>query len=160
MRLLIKNAERIILIAIISLIFIVASGSSFTFAEPEHVLKMPFKGAAVTMAQPSTASVSFMREVCEVSATYEHHIVSTTLQLMRVIEGVKVVPAVTVLTNDMGSFPSPKHSLYPEYLTKRFSQFKYTVTSDGIVSVDSSVATIEAQLEKIEKWLEQIEKDK
>jgi len=160
MRLLIKNAERIILIAVISLIFIVASGSSFTFAKQEPDSEFSFMGMTMTVAKAPSVSSSLMKEVCEVSATYEHHIVSTSLQLMRVIEGVKVVPAVTVLTNDMGSFPSPKHSLYPEYLTKRFSQFKYTVTSDGIVSVDSSVATIEAQLEKIEKWLEQIEKDK
>lgn len=159
MRLLIKNTERIILIAIISLLLIVAEGSSFTFAKPEPILKIPFQGLTVARAEASTVSSSFMEEVCAVSATYEHHVVSTALQLMRVTEGVKEIPAVTVATNDMGSFPSPEHSLYPDYLAKKFSQFKYTVNNGGIVSVDAAVTTTEAQLEEIAKWLERLEED-
>jgi len=150
MRLVIKNAERIILIAIISFLFIVVEGSSFTFAKPEP---------DATMARAKTSAVPFdlIKEVREVSATYEHHIVSTALQLMRVTERVKAVPAVTVATNDMGSFPSPNHSLYPDYLAKRFSQFQYTVNDKGIISVDTVVTTTDTQLERIEKWLERLE---
>ncbi len=157
MRLVIKNAERIILIAIISFLFIVVEGSSFTFAKPEPVSKIPFKDVIMARAKTSTVSLSFLKEVREVSATYEHHIVSTALQLMRVTERVKAVPAVTVATNDMGSFPSPKHSLYPDYLAKRFSQFQYTVNDKGIISVDTVVTTTDTQLEGIEKWLERLE---
>lgn len=157
MRLVINNAERIILIAIISLIFIVAGRSSFTFAKQEPDLEFSFMGMTRTVAKAPSVSSSLIKEVCAVSATYEHGIVSTALQLMRVTEGVKAVPAVTVSTNDMANFPSPKHSLYPDYLVKRFSQFKYTVNSNGIVSIDSSVITPGAQLDKIEQWLERLE---
>jgi len=156
MRLLIKNTERIILIVIITL-FIVAGRSSFTFAKPENIREFSFMGITMTMAEAPTISSSLIKEVREVSATYEHHIVSTALQTMRVTEGVKEVPAVTASTNDMGSFPSPKHCLYPDYLVKRFSQFEYTVSSDGIISVDTSMATTEDQLDEIEQWLEQLE---
>jgi hypothetical protein len=157
MRLVIKNAERIILIAIISFLFIVAEGSSFTFAKPEPVSKIPFQDVTTARTKTSTAQLSFIKEAREVSTTYEHHIVSTALQLMRVTERVKAVPAVTAATNDMGSFPSPKHSLYPNYLSKRFSQFKYTVNDKGIVNVDTVVTTTDTQLERIEKWLERLE---
>ncbi|MFQ5996231.1 MAG: hypothetical protein ACE5KP_01215 [Dehalococcoidales bacterium] len=160
LKLLINNAERIIVIAIISFIFFGANGGSFTFAKPEYVLGIPFEGKTVTIAGQPTVSLSVIREVREVSATYEHHTVATALQLMRVTEGVKEVPVVTVSTNDMGSFPSSKHSLYPNYLAKRFSLFKYIVNSEGIVSIDAPAATTEAQLEKIEKWLERLEKDR
>ena len=42
-------------------------------------------------------------------------------------------------------------------LVKRFSQFEYTVSSDGIITVDTSMATTEDQLDEIEQWLEQLE---
>ena len=79
---------------------------------------------------------------------------------MRVTEGLKVVPAVTVSTNDMACFPSLEHCLFPDYLDKRFSQFRYTVNSDGIVNVDTSGATTDALLEEIEQWLNRLKEEK
>ena len=69
----------------------------------------------------------------------------------------KRVPLVTVSTNDMTCFPSREHCLSPDYLDKRFGQFKYTVDSKGIVSVDTSWATTDAFLEKIKQLLDRLE---
>jgi hypothetical protein len=103
-------------------------------------------GGASAQAESQSSLGSLIKEVREVSASYEHCVVTNALQSMRVIEGVKEVPAVTVATNDMKNFPSPEHSLYPHYLSKRFSQFAYTVNEDGIVSVDTSTATTDELL--------------
>jgi len=45
----------------------------------------------------------------------------------------------------------------PGYVVKRFSLFKYTVNSDGVVSVDTSGETTDALFEKIDQLLEQVE---
>ena len=158
MRFVINNAERLILVGIISFLFIVVTGSSSTFAQSEHDLNISFMGVTMTLEEAPTVQLDLVKEVREVSATYEHYIVSTALQSMRVLESIKEVSSVTVATSDMENFPSSEHSLYPDYLTKRFSQFRYTVSSNGIVSVDTSVAKTEVQLERIEQWLEKLEK--
>jgi len=160
MRILINNAERLVLIAIISLLLTVTGGSSLTFAEEEPDLEVPFLGVTIGVVEAPTVSLSLIKEIRQVSATYEHHIVATALQAMRVTEGVKAVPEVMVATDDMGSFPSPEQSLYPDYLAKRFSQFRYTVDSNGIVSVDAFFADTEAQLVMVEQWLDRLEEDK
>ncbi|MFC1986360.1 hypothetical protein ACFLWC_05150 [Chloroflexota bacterium] len=85
---------------------------------------------------------------------------STALQSMRVEEGLKQTPLVRASTNDMACFPSREHYLFPDYLDKRFSQFKYTVDSKGIVSVDTSWATTDAFLEKIKQLLDRLEERK
>ena len=56
-------------------------------------------------------------------------------------------------TNDMLGFPSTENPLYPEYLDRRYSQFNYTVSAYGNVTVDTSVATTDAFLERIRGWL-------
>ncbi|MFC1931380.1 hypothetical protein ACFLXJ_04205 [Chloroflexota bacterium] len=157
MRFLIRNAERLVLLGIIAFLLFLVTGSSATFAKSGHDLNIPFVGAAIALVEAPAVQLDLVREVREVSATYEHYIVSTALQSMRVLDGVKEVPSVTVATNDMENFPSSEQSLYPDYLTKRFSQFRYTVSSDGVVSVDASVAKTEVQLDRIEQWLDQLE---
>jgi hypothetical protein len=97
-------------------------------------------------AETETSLSGLLTEVREVTASYEHHVVSNALQWMRITEGVKVVRPVRVPTNDMQNFPSPEHSLYPDYLSKRYSQFAYTVNEDGIVRVDVSSATTDELL--------------
>jgi hypothetical protein len=147
MRLLVKNIERTILVAVIAVVFVVAGRGSFTFAKPEQsVTELPFLGVILIVEGDPKLASTLMAEVREVSASYEQSLISTALQAMRVIEGVKVVPAVAAATNDMGSFPSPEHSLYPDFLAKRFSQFEYTVDSNGIVTVAASATAAEAGL--------------
>ena len=155
-----RRAQRPIAIAIVSLLLMIVGGGSFAFANPEHVLATPFRGVAAIMGEASYAAIGLIEEIHGVVATYERSIVSTALQSMRVTEGLRVVPAVTVPTNDMAYFPSPKHCLFPDYLDKRFSQFKYTVDSNGILSIDTSGATTDAFLKKIEARLKELTKEK
>ncbi len=151
-----RQALRPVAIAIVSLLLIIVGGGSFAFAKPEHVLATPFRGVAVTMAEASHAAVSLIEDIRGLLATYERNIISTTLQSMRVIEGLRVVPAVTVATNDMASFPSAEYCLFPDYLDRRFSQFQYTVDSNGTVTVDASTATTDVFLKKIEQILKEL----
>lgn len=151
-----REAQRVILIVIISLLLIIGGGSSFAVAQPEHTLATPFRGVAITVAETSSAAISLIEDIRGVVATYERNIVSTALQSMRIIEGLRDVPPVTMPTNDMARFPSPEHPLFPDYLDKRNSQFKYTVDSTGTVSVNTSGATTDALLKKIEQLLKRL----
>lgn len=105
-------------------------------------------------------AVELIEVVRGVGATSERKIVSTTLQSMRIQEGMKIVPAVTVPTNDMACFPSQECCLFPDYLDKRFSQFRYTVSSKGIVSVDTSWATTDDFIENIKQLIKRLEQGK
>ncbi len=145
-----------VVIALLSTLLILSGGTALAFANPEHPIAAPFKGIAITATQASSGAISLIEYIRGVIATYERNIVSTALQSMRVTEGLGVVPAVTVSTNDMARFPSPDHCLFPDYLDKRFSQFKYTVDSSGIMSVDTSGATTDALLEKIKQLFDRL----
>ena len=148
-----KTAQRVILIVAISLLLIFTGGISFALAQPEHTVATPFKGVAVTVLETSSGTIGLIENVRRVVATYERNIVSTQLQSMRVLEGLREVPPVTVPTNDMAQFPSIEYSLFPEYVETRFSQFNYTVDNQGMVMVDTSGATTDAFLQKIEQLL-------
>lgn len=113
--------------------------------------------AKMSIAESPAAVSSLIEEALEISALYEHYVISTALQSMRVIEGVKEVPAISMATNDMAKFPSAEHSLYPHYLTTRYSQFKYTVDTNGIVDIDTSSPTTVCHLEQIANCLNSIE---
>jgi len=145
-----KVAERAILIAVISLILIFAGGASFASVKPENALATPLDGKATSVVETSSEAIGLIGDVRRVVAAYERNVVSTMLQAMRVIEGSSEVPPVIVPTNDMARFPSAEYPLFPEYVEKRFSQFKYTVDNNGIISVDTSGATTDALLDKVE----------
>ena len=157
MRLLYINVPRFVLIAIVSLTFLIMGRSYFTFAQTDDGMEFSFASLKVSVAETPVVSSSLIEEVQEVSALYEHYIISTALQSMRVIERVKDVPDVSIATNDMANFPSAEHSLYPHYLAKRYSQFKYTADSDGIIDIDTTSPTIVCNLEQIEDSLKYIE---
>ncbi|MFC1966970.1 hypothetical protein ACFLWI_08580, partial [Chloroflexota bacterium] len=144
-----KIAQQAILILVIVILSVVAGGTSFAFAKPENTAATPFKGVAIVILESSSAAINLVDDVRGVTVMYEYSIVSETLQLMRVTEGVIEVPPVTVPTNDMACFPSTECPLFPDYLQSRFSQFKYTVDSKGIVSVNTSGATTDTLLRKI-----------
>ena len=146
-------AHYVTVITVILVLVVVTGAGSFAFAKPEPILPAPFRGIASTIGEASSSAISLLEEVRGVVATYERNIISTAIQSMRVIEDLRVVPEVTTPTNDMASFPSQENSLFADYLDKRFSQFRYTIDSKGIVSVDKSTATTDTFLEKIRKQL-------
>jgi len=151
-----KVIQRLALTAILTIILVTAAGSSLALAKPESTLAAPFRGVIITLAELSGGAVSLIGEIHGVAAGFERQVVSTALQLMRVNEGLRMVPVVTAPTNDMAYFPSKEHCLFPNYLDRRYSQFKYTVDSNGIVSVDSSQTTTNTFLRKIELLLKQL----
>ncbi len=157
MRLLYINVPRFVLIAIVSLSFLIMGRSYFTFAQTENGMEFSFASLKMSVAETPAVSSGLIEEVQEVSALYEHYIISAALQSMRVSERVKEMPDVSMATNDMAKFPSAEHSLYPHYLTKRYSQFKYTADSDGIIDIDTTSPTIVCNLEQIENYLNSIE---
>lgn len=153
----IQAVGRAALIATIVVVLVTSAGTSLALARPESTAAAPFRGIAGAIAGTSMGAISLIEEVRAVAASYESSIVSQSVQAMRLLEGVKVVPAVGAPTNDMASFPSKEHSLFPEYLDRRFSQFKYTVDSRGIVRIDTSGATTDALLAKIKDLLRRLE---
>ena len=157
MRVLFINVPRVVFIVIISLFSLILGSSHFTFAQPDNGMEFSFLNSKMSIAESPVLSSSLIGKAQDVSALYEYNIISSALQAMRVIEGVKAVPAVTLATNDMANFPSAEHSLYPHYLTKRYSQFKYTVDGDGIVGIDTASPTTVCHFEQIEECLKYIE---
>ncbi len=157
MRILFINVPRVVFIVIISLFFLILGKSHFTFAQAGDSMEFSFMNSKMSIAESSALSLSLIEAAQDISALYEHNVISSALQAMRVIEGVKAVPAITLATNDMANFPSAEHSLYPHYLAKRYSQFKYTVDGDGIVGIDAASPTMVYHLEQIEDSLKYIE---
>ncbi len=152
--------KKVLRVAAIVLLSIFVGGTSFAFANPEHVLAAPFRGVAVMVSEAVVDAVELIEVVRGVGATSERRIVSTALQSMRVQESIKIVPIVTVPTNDMAWFPSQECCLFPDYLEKRFSQFRYTVSSEGNVTVDTSWATTDGYIEHIKQLIERLERGK
>ena len=152
-----KKVLRVVAIVLLS---IFVGGTSFAFVNPEHVLAAPFRGVAITVSKTVVGAVELIEVVRGVGATSERKIVSTVLQAMRIQEGMTIVPAVTVPTNDMACFPSQEFCLFPDYLDKRFSQFRYTVNSKGIVNVDTSWAATDDFIENIKQLIERLERGK
>lgn len=157
MRLLYVNVPRLVLIAIISFSCLILGGSYFTLAQPEDGTELRFTNLKVSAAESPDLASGLIEQVREISALYEHHVIMTALQSMRVLEGVKDVPEVTMATNDMANFPSAEHSLYPHYVTKRFSQYQYTVDSDGIVDINTASPTVVCDLEFVENYFKSLE---
>ena len=156
MRFLYINVPRLVLIAIIPL-FVILGKSYFTHAQLEDGMELRFTNLKLSVTGSPSLSSSLIEQAREVSALCEHHIITTALQSMRVLEGVKSVPEITTATNDMANFPSAEHSLYPHYVTKRFSQYKYTVDSNGIVDINTATPTVVCDLEFVENYLKSIE---
>ncbi len=133
-------------------------GTILAFTKPENVLAAPFRGVANTIAQASAGIVELLNSSREVAASSELKIISTALQSMRVDESLKLVPSAVTSTNDMEFFPSREFCLYPDYIDRRYSQFKYTVTSKGIVTVDTSWAVTDGFLQYMLRFIERIER--
>lgn len=152
-----KVTRRVAIGVAIFLLAIGIGGTSFAFVKPEHAMAAPFRGVAVTLAKATTGAIELIEGVRGIAASQERTIVSTALQSMRINEGLKFVPPVTVPTNDMTLFPSSECCLFPDYLETRFSQFRYTVDSKGIVVVDTSWATTDPFVDNIKKLILRLE---
>jgi len=152
-----RMQKRLIMIAVSVLLAIGVSGTSLAFAKPDHALAAPFRGTAVTIAQITAGAINLIEDVRAVAATSERQIISTAIQLMRIDEGVKDVSPVTVPTNDMSRFPSPDNSLYPDYVDRSLSQFKYTVDEHGIITVHTELASTDQFLDKIKQLIYELE---
>lgn len=152
-----KTTARGVAAAIVVIVLVASAGSSLALARPESALARPFRGVAIAIAETTAGAIGLIEEVRGVAADFERAVISQSVQAMRVTEGVKVVPAVAMSTNDMSIFPSKEHCLFPEYVDRRHSQFKYTVDSKGIVTVDSSWAITDALLAKIKDLLRRLE---
>ena len=142
---------------IISLFTLILGSSHFILAQPDVGTQLSFINEKMATAEYSALSSSPVEKAQDVSALYEQNVVTSALQAMRVIERVKAVPAVTLPTNDMANFPSADHSLYPHYLAKRYSQFRYTVDNNGIVDINAVSPTIACDLEQIAGSLKSVE---
>lgn len=147
-----RRLRRAVLIAAVSLPAVFVGGTAFALAQPEHATA-PFRGAAVAALKASSGAIALFEDVRGVAAGHEQGTISTMVQSMRLAEGLRYVPAVTVPTNDMAAFPSPDFPLFPDYVDRRYSQFRYVVSADGIVAVDTSTATTDKLLEKIRNLL-------
>ncbi len=153
-------SQRAITITIMALLLVLFGGTSFAIARPEHAVAAPFRGTAVVAMKSSAMATHLIEEIRSVAALYERNIISSSFQSMMVDKDLHNVTPVVVPTNDMNLFPSRENGLFPEYVDKKLSQFKYTVDSHGIVSVDKSTATTDAFLESINQMIARLEGDK
>ncbi|MFC2020471.1 hypothetical protein ACFLU1_01570 [Chloroflexota bacterium] len=145
--------------AIVSIILVLSLlGTALAITKPENALAAPFRGVASTVAQVSVGITELLSTSREVAASSEHKTISTALQAMRIDEGLILVPPVVTPSNDMAYFPSREFSLYPDYLDRRYSQFRYTVNSKGIMVVDTSWATTDGFLEHMLNVIDRIKK--
>ena len=151
--------QRVVLRVCIPLLAILIVGTAFTFIKPEYAVAAPFKGIAITLARTTAGAIELIEGTRGIAAAQERKIVSTALQCMRIDEGLKFVPSMTVPINDMSCFPSSEYGLFPDYLEGQFSQFRYTVDSKGIVSVDTSWATTDSFIDNIKKLIERLENE-
>jgi len=155
-----KPVQRVALIAAVLLLLVIAQGASLAFAKPEHTLATPLQDIATTIMDASSEAINLIEDIKRLVAPYERNIISTALHSMRSVEGLSEVPPITIPTNDMTCFPSTEHPLFPEYVDKRFSQFDYTVDSNGIISVHTSDMTGRNLIVKIEQLFDRLTEDK
>lgn len=144
-----RTHRRVITAVIAVFLLIGICGTSLAFTSPDHALATPFRGTALAVARVSSGALGIIDDVRSVGAMSEQQVISTMVQLMRIQDGVKYLTPVMQPTNDMASFPSPENSLYPEYIDRRYSQFRYTMDSNGIVTVHTDWAVTDPLLERI-----------
>jgi Ca2+/Na+ antiporter len=152
------KTQRRVCVAVVTVLLVIGiTGTSFAFARPDSALAAPFKGAAMTIARVTSGAISLIDDVRSIGASSERQVVSTSLQLMRISEDVRILVPVTEPTNDMAYFPSREHSLFPTYLDRRYSQFSYTVDEYGIITVHTESSTVDPVLDKIESLILNLE---
>lgn len=153
-----KVAQQIVVGTAILLLAVGFGGTSFALAKPDYAIAAPFRGVAVTLVKTTVGAIELIEGARGITATQERKIVSTALQSMRIDESLQSVPQVIAPINDMAFFPSSNYCLFPAYLEKRYSQFRYTVDSYGNVVVDTSWSTTDSFINNMKKLIERLEK--
>ncbi len=117
-------------------------GSSIAAAKTPGIPQTPLEGILAVLSGAPVDAGTLLENVCEIAAQYERSIVMESLQIMRIMEGIRNVPAVTEPTNNMERFPSPQNPLFPQYLSWKYSQFEYTVDQHGIIYLETPVPSV------------------
>ncbi len=122
---------------LVTILLVCTAGATATAAKTDSGPKNPLEGIIAVLTGAPTGPGSLLEDVQAMVAQYERSVVTESLQWMRIMERMPDVPPVTEPTNDMALFPTPQNSLFPDYLTWKYSQFKYTVDENGIVSIQT-----------------------
>jgi hypothetical protein len=138
---LIIAAQQAMLMLAITIILISTLGTKVASAKSEEEPASHLESIIAVLSGAPINTVTLIDDVQGVVAQYERSIVSESVQLMRIVEGVQDVPPTTQPTNDMTCFPTPQNPLFPEYLNWKYSQFDYTVDRYGIVSLGTDNLT-------------------
>lgn len=154
-----STAGRVLFITISACLLFLLTGTSIAIASPSSPAARTFKIPALLVLNVSSSSLSIIADARDVTARYERNIIQTSINAMRVGERIPALAPVTIPTNDMTVFPSPAHPLFPQYLDRQYSQFRYTLDEYGNIKVDTTIATTDSLLERIEKTIIQLEMD-
>lgn len=87
----------------------------------------------------------------ETISSFEERVIQNAVQLMRTDEVLKYLAVVETPTNDMAAFPSAKNPLYPDYVSRRYSRFEYTIDSYGLVA-----AHTDGEANKLLQWIDKV----
>ena len=146
------------MVVMLSLLTMVG-GTSLAITNPSHTLATPFKGPATAVLKVSSATIEMVNGLFRGVAAHERSIVSQALRWMKGIEGLEKIPEVIIPTNDMASFPSKEYPLFPDYLETKTSEYKYTIDSNGALTVHVPETTTSNLLETIEESLARLKEE-
>jgi hypothetical protein len=147
---------QIIRLVILLAVSIGVLGTANAIFNPESTLAGPFKTPAVVVLQAAAEADKLFAGASATAATMEMQTVSTALLSLNINEGITSKP-VSVPTNDMSSFPSKEHPLYPVYLKTDTSQFMYFINEKGEAEIDTSEAKPNQLLEAILQRISQLQ---
>ncbi len=151
--------RRVIIILAAAAVLAVFSGTSFAMAQPSNEISKIFKYPAIFTLRTGHHIIELFEVVRATAANYERNIIQTAVNSMRVIDNIEVIRPTTEYTNDMAAFPSLQNPVFPQYLDKRFSQYRYTINEFGILEVDASTATTARLLRNITSIIRELESE-
>jgi hypothetical protein len=152
-----KPILRLAIISILVVVLFLCAGTSFALAQPEHPIAQTLREPPLFILRLSDNAISLIEGTRDVTAKYERTIIQSSVSSMRVMENIQGIAPVASPTSDMSYFPSPDHPLFPTYLDRRYSQFKYILDEYGNVAVDTTIASTDSLLDKIEKTIISLE---
>lgn len=152
-----RTFKRAVLIGVLVFLLFLLTGTSFAMAQPANPIAQTFEEPALLVLRLSSGAIGLIEDARGVAANYERNIVQSSINAMRVVENFEAISPVTVPTNDMACFPSLDCPLFPQYLDRRYSQFRYTFDEYGNIAVDTSTATTDNLLKNIKQIITQLE---
>ncbi|MFC1872781.1 DnaJ domain-containing protein [Chloroflexota bacterium] len=149
--------KRSIIIGISMCLLFLLTSTSFTIAKPADPVAQALNEPALWILRQTSDAFSLIEKSRAVAADSERSIVQSSINAMRMVEDVGNISPVTILNNDMSCFPSENYPLFPQYLDRQHSQFRYTIDENGNITVDASTATTDNLLEIIGQSIAQLE---